>query len=127
MDISIISMIWQALVTVLCILFAVKLRKMEDRVENRIEALFTALLKSAGDSAMDIDDLRNYITVVESENKERLAALNDKYEQAEEMMQQVRNAAEEAAETEKKMQDGIAEIINYNGLEKIISTINFKD
>lgn len=116
MDTSIVSLIWQALVTVLCILFAVKLRRM-DRL------LSTALLNAT----RDIDDLRNYITEVESENKEHLATLNDKYEQAEEMMQQVRSAAEEAAETEKKMQDGITEILNYSGIEKIRSTFSFKD
>ena len=119
MDTSIVSLIWQALVTVLCILFAVKLRRMD----RRVAVLSTALLNAV----RDIDDLRNYITEVESENKEHLAALNDKYEQAEEMMQQVRSAAEEAAETEKKMQDGITEILNYSGIEKIRSTFSFKD
>lgn len=115
----IILLIWQSLVTVLCFLFAAKLRN----AENRVDALSAALVSSA----RDINDLRNYITEVESENKEHLADLNDRYEQAEEMMQQVRNAAEEAAETEKKMQDGITEILNYSGLEKIRSTISFKE
>lgn len=115
----IILLIWQSLVTMLCFLFATKLRN----AENRVDALSTALVSSA----RDINDLRNYITEVESENKEHLADLNDRYEQAEEVMQQVRNAAEEAAETEKKMQDGITEILNYSGLEKIRSTISFKE
>ena len=38
------------------------------------------------------------------------------------MIQQVHKAAEEAELTEKKMQDGITEILNYSGLRKMQDT-----
>ena len=114
MEYSIVLIIWQCIVTVLCVMFAVKLMKFT----KHIDALFTALFNAA----RDIDDLRNYITEVRQEIKGQLDEINDKYDAAEEMIQQVHKAAEEAELTEKKMQDGITEILNYSGLRKMQDT-----
>ena len=114
MGYSVVFIIWQAVVTVLCVMFAVRLVKFA----NQIDALFTAIFNSA----KDIDDLRNYITEVRQEIKGQLDEINDKYDAAEEMIQQVHKAAEEAELTEKKMQDGITEILNYSGLRKMQDT-----
>lgn len=111
---QVVFLIWEVLVTALLIVLGCKLSK----AHEQIDALFTALFNVS----RDIDDVRNFITEVENENKERISVLNDKYEQAEDMMNQVRNAAEEAAATERKMQDGITEIMNYSGIEAIRKT-----
>ena len=114
MEYSVVLAIWQGIVTVLCVMFAIRLIKFA----KQIDALFTALFNAAN----DIDDLRNYITEVRQEIKGQLDEINDKYDAAEEMIQQVRKAAEEAEITEKKMQDGITEILNYSGLRKMQDT-----
>lgn len=114
MEYSVVLIIWQCVVTILCVMFAVRLIKFA----KQIDALFTAMFNAA----RDIDDLRNYITEVRGEIKEQLDEINDKYDAAEEMIQQVHKAAEEAELTEKKMQDGITEILNYSGLRKMQDT-----
>lgn len=114
MEYSVVLIIWQGVVTVLCVMFAVRLIKFA----KQIDALFTALFNAA----RDIDDLRNYITEVRQETKGQIDEINDKYDAAEETIQQVRKAAEEAEITEKKMQDGITEILNYSGLRKMQDT-----
>ena len=114
MEYSVVLAIWQGIVTVLCVMFAVRLVKFA----NQIDALFTAIFNSA----KDIDDLRNYITEVRQETKGQIDEIIDKYDAAEEMIQQVHKAAEEAELTEKKMQDGITEILNYSGLRKMQDT-----
>ena len=114
MEYSVVLAIWQGIVTVLCVMFAVKLNKFA----KQIDALFTALFNAA----RDIDDLRNYITEVRQEINGQLDEINDKYDAAEEMIQQVHKAAEEAEITEKKMQDGIREILDYSGLRKMQET-----
>ena len=114
MEYSVVFIIWQAVVTVLCVMFAVRLVKFA----KQIDTLFMAVRNSM----IGIDDLRNYITEVRGEIKEQLDEINDKYDAAEEMMQQVHKAAEEAELTEKKMQDGITEILNYSGLRKMQDT-----
>ena len=114
MEYSVVFIIWQCVVSVLCLIFAVKLIKFT----KQIGTLFTALFSAAN----DIDDLRNYITEVRQEIKGQLDEINDKYDAAEEMIQQVHKAAEEAELTEKKMQDGITEILNYSGLRKMQDT-----
>ena len=114
MEYSVVLAIWQGIVTVLCVMFAIRLIKFA----KQIDALFTALFSAAN----DIDDLRNYITEVRQATKVQIDGINDKYDAAEEMIQQVHNAAEEAELTEKKMQDGITEILNYSGLRKMQDT-----
>ena len=114
MEYSVVFTIWQGIVTVLCVMFTVKLIKFA----KQIDTLFTALFRAAN----DIDDLRNYITEVRQETKGQIDEINDKYDAAEEMIQQVHKAAEEAELTEKKMQDGITEILNYSGLRKMQDT-----
>ena len=114
MEYSVILAIWQGIVTVLCVMFAIRLIKFA----KQIDALFAALFNAAN----DIDDLRNYITEVRQEIKGQLDEINDKYDAAEEMIQQVHKAAEEAELTEKKMQDGIREILDYSGLRKMQDT-----
>lgn len=69
--------------------------------------------------AADIDDVRNYITEVEHELRDKLDELQEKYDAADEMIRQVTRSAEEAAATEKRMQDGIAAILNYNSQKEI--------
>ena len=114
MEYSVVVLIWQCVVSVLCVMFAVK----PNKFAKQIDALFTALFNAA----RDIDDLRNYITEVRQEIKGQLDEINDKYDAAEEMIQQVHKAAEEAEITEKKMQDGIREILDYSGLRKMQET-----
>ena len=114
MEYSVVFIIWQCIVTVLCVMFAVRLNKFA----KQINALFTMIFNEAN----DIDDLRNYITEVRQEINGQLDEINDKYNAAEEMIQQVHKAAEEAELTEKKMQDGITEILNYSGLRKMQDT-----
>ena len=114
MEYSVVLAIWQGIVTVLCVIFAVKLNKLA----RQIDGMFMAMRNSM----KDIDDLRNYITEVRQEIKGQLDEINDKYDAAEEMIQQVHKAAEEAELTEKKMQDGITEILNYSGLRKMQDT-----
>ena len=114
MEYSVVLAIWQGIVTVLCVMFTIRLIKFA----KQIDALFTALFNAA----RDIDDLRNYITEVRQEINGQLDEINDKYDAAEETIHQVRKAAEEAEITEKKMQDGITEILNYNGLRKMQDT-----
>ena len=67
----------------------------------------------------DIDDVRNYITEVEHELGDKLGELQEKYDAADEMIRQVTRSAEEAAATEKRMQDGIDAILNYNSQKEI--------
>ena len=114
MEYSVVFIIWQCVVTVLCVMFAVRLNKFAEQIDT----LFMAMR----DSMRDIDDLRNYITEVRQEIKGQLDEINDKYDAAEEMIQQVHKAAEEAELTEKKMQDGIREILDYSGLRKMQDT-----
>ena len=114
MEYSVVLAIWQGIVTVLCVMFAIRLIKFA----KQIDALFTALFNAA----RDIDDLRNYITEVRQEINGQLDEINDKYDAAKEMIQQVHKAAEEAELTEKKMQDGIREILDYSGLRKMQDT-----
>ena len=114
MEYSVIFTIWQCVVSVLCLMFAVKLNKLA----SQIDGMFMAMRNSM----RDIDDLRNYITEVRQEINGQLDEINDKYDAAEETIQQVRKAAEEAEITEKKMQDGITEILNYSGLRKMQDT-----
>ena len=114
MEYSVALAIWQGIVTVLCVMFAVRLVK----CAKQMDTLFTMMFNAAN----DIDDLRNYITEVRQEINGQLDEINDKYNAAEEMIQQVHKAAEEAELTEKKMQDGIAEILNYSGLRKMQDT-----
>ena len=114
MEYSVVLAIWQGIVTVLCVMFAIRLIKFA----KQIDALFTALFNAAN----DIDDLRNYITEVRQEINGQLDEINDKYDAAKEMIQQVHKAAEEAELTEKKMQDGIREILDYSGLRKMQDT-----
>lgn len=114
MEYSVVLIIWQCVVSVLCLIFAVRLIKFA----KQIDALFKALRNSM----RDIDDLRNYITEVRQEIKGQIDEINDKYNAAEEMIQQVHKAAEEAELTEKKMQDGIREILDYSGLRKMQDT-----
>ena len=114
MEYSVVFTIWQCVVSVLCLIFIVSLNKFT----KQIDALFTALFNAAN----DIDDLRNYITEVRQETKGQIDEIIDKYDAAEETIQQVRKAAEEAELTEKKMQDGITEILNYSGLRKMQDT-----
>lgn len=114
MEYSVALAIWQAVVTVLCVMFAIRLIKFA----KQIDTLFTMMFNAAN----DIDDLRNYITEVRQEINGQLDEINDKYNAAEEMIQQVNKAAEEAELTEKKMQDGIREILDYSGLRKMQDT-----
>ena len=114
MEYSVVLAIWQGIVTVLCVMFAIRLIKFA----NQIDTLFMAVRNSL----RDIDDLRNYITEVRQEIKGQLDEINDKYDAVEEMIQQVHKAAEEAELTEKKRQDGITEILNYSGLRKMQDT-----
>lgn len=114
MEYSVVLIIWQGVVTVLCVMFAVRLIKFAKQIDALFKALFSA--------ANDIDDLRNYITEVRQEINGQLDEINDKYNAAEEMIHQVHKAAEEAELTEKKMQDGITEILNYSGLRKMQDT-----
>ena len=114
MEYSVVFIIWQCVVSVLCLIFIVSLNKFA----KQIDGMFMAMR----DSMRDIDDLRNYITEVRQEINGQLDEINDKYDAAEEMIQQVHKAAEEAELTEKKMQDGITEILNYSGLQKMQDT-----
>ena len=86
MEYSVVLAIWQGIVTVLCVMFAIRLIKFA----KQIDALFTALFNAAN----DIDDLRNYITEVRQEAKGQIDEIIDKYDAAEETIQQVRKAAE---------------------------------
>lgn len=67
----------------------------------------------------DVDDVRNYITEVEQEMRDKLSELQEKYDAADEMIHQVTRSAEEAAATEKRMQDGIDAILNYNSQKRL--------
>ena len=67
----------------------------------------------------DVDDVRNYITEVEQEVRDKLNELQEKYDAADEMIHQVTRSAEEAAATEKRMQDGIDAILNYNSQKRL--------
>ena len=67
----------------------------------------------------DIDDVRNYITEVEQEMRDKLNELQEKYDAADEMIHQVTRSAEESAATEKRMQDGIDAILNYNSQKRL--------
>ena len=118
MEYSVVLIIWQCIVTVLCVMFAVRLIKFAKQIDTLFKALFNA--------ANDIDDLRNYITEVRQETKGQIDEINDKYDAAEEMIQQVHKAAEEAELTEKKMQDGITEKLKYSGLRKMQDTFRGK-
>ena len=107
MEYSVVFTIWQCVVSVLCLIFIVSLNKFA----KQIDALFMAMRNSM----RDIDDLRNYITEVRQEIKGQIDEINDKYDAAEEMIQQVHKAAEEAEITEHKKHDGLTEKLNYSG------------
>lgn len=126
---DIVFVIWQCLITVTCLILVLTGNGIFRQIDDAFEALhnLTKVVNENEEAARtDIDDLRYYITEVENDIKLKLEVLNDKYEAAEEMMKQVRRAAEEAEMTEKKMQDGITEILNFSGIEKVQGNFNFK-
>lgn len=126
---NIVFVIWQCLITVTCLILVLTSNRIFRRIDDAFEALHNlakVVNKNEEAARTDIDDLRYYITEVENDVKLKLEVLNDKYEAAEEMMKQVRRAAEEAEMTEKKMQDGITEILNFSGIEKVQGNFNFK-
>lgn len=126
---NILFAIWQCLITVTCLTLALTCNKILRQIDDVFAAmknLVRVVNERKKATQADIDDLRNYITEVEDGFRAKLGILNDKYEAAEEMMKQVRRAAEEAEATEKKMQDGISEILNYSGIEKVQDAFNFR-
>lgn len=126
---NIVFVIWQCLITVTYLILVLTSNRIFRRIDDAFEALHNlakVVNKNEEAARTDIDDLRYYITEVENDAKLKLEVLNDKYEAAEEMMKQVRRAAEEAEMTEKKMQDGITEILNFSGIEKVQGNFNFK-
>jgi len=100
--------------------------KRADEADTKAEAAQTMIISTSAyvgsarvEIEEDIDDVRNYINEVEDELLEKIESLQDKYDAADEMIKQVTRTAEEAQETEKKMQDGIDAILNYNSQKAI--------
>lgn len=117
---------------VLCFVVAVEaialnfVGKRADEADTKAEAAQTMVINTTtyirnarAEIDDDINDVRLYITEVKSELLEKIESLQDKYDAADEMIRQVTRTAEEAQETEKKMQDGIDAILNYNSQKAI--------
>lgn len=96
-----------------------KAEDMADGALTIIANMSSAEMETHRQINADIDDVRNYITEVETELLEKIDELRELYDAADEMIRQVTRTAEEAQATEKKMQEGIDAILNYNSQKAI--------
>ena len=115
-----IALITAVIAELLCImaLFALYARLKRTVIDGMAHMAQAAAEQGKKQSA-DVDDVRNYITEVEQELHDKLNELQEKYDAADEMIHQVTRSAEEAAATEKRMQDGIDAILNYNSQKRL--------
>ena len=115
-----IALITAVIVELLCItaLFVLYARLKRTVIDGMAHIAQAAAEQSKRQGA-DVDDVRNYITEVEQELRDKLNELQEKYDAADEMIHQVTRSAEEAAATEKRMQDGIDAILNYNSQKRL--------
>ena len=115
-----IALITAVIVELLCItaLFVLCTRLKRTVIDGMAHMAQAAAEQGKKQSA-DVDDVRNYITEVEQEMRDKLNELQEKYDAADEMIHQVTRSAEEAAATEKRMQDGIDAILNYNSQKRL--------
>lgn len=115
-----IALITAVIAELLCIiaLFALYARLKRTVIDGMAHMAQAAAEQGKRQSA-DVDDVRNYITEVEQEIRDKLNELQEKYDAADEMIHQVTRSAEEAAVTEKRMQDGIDAILNYNSQKRL--------
>ena len=115
-----IALITAVIAELLCTiaLFALYAR-LKRTVINGMAHIAQAAAEQGKRQIADVDDVRNYITEVEQEMRDKLNELQEKYDAADEMIDQVTRSAEEAAATEKRMQDGIDAILNYNSQKRL--------
>lgn len=113
-------MITAVIAELLCItaLFALCTR-LKRTVIDGMAHMAQATAEQGKKQSADVDDVRNYITEVEQELRDKLNELQEKYDAADEMIHQVTRSAEEAAATERRMQDGIDAILNYNSQKRL--------
>ena len=115
-----IALITAVIVELLCIiaLFVLSTR-LKRAVIDGMAHMAQAAAEQGKKQSADVDDVRNYITEVEQELRDKLNELQEKYDAADEMIHQVTRSAEEAAATERRMQDGIDAILNYNSQKRL--------
>ena len=115
-----IALITAVIAEVLCIIaLFVLYARLKRTVIDGMAHMAQAAAEQGKRQNADVDDVRNYITEVEQEIRDKLNELQEKYDAADEMIHQVTRSAEEAAVTEKRMQDGIDAILNYNSQKRL--------
>lgn len=115
-----IALITAVIVELLCIIaLFVLYARLKRTVIDGMAHMAQAAAEQGKRQIADVDDVRNYITEVEQELHDKLNELQEKYDAADEMIHQVTRSAEEAAATEKRMQDGIDAILNYNSQKRL--------
>ena len=115
-----IALITAVIAELLCIMaLFVLYARLKRTVIDGMAHMAQAAAEQGKRQTADVDDVRNYITEVEQELHDKLNELQEKYDAADEMIHQVTRSAEEAAVTEKRMQDGIDAILNYNSQKRL--------
>lgn len=115
-----IALITAVIIELLCIIaLFVLYARLKRTVINGMAHIAQAAAEQGKRRSADVDDVRNYITEVEQEIRDELNELQEKYDAADEMIHQVTRSAEEAVATEKRMQDGIDAILNYNSQKRL--------
>ena len=115
-----IALITAVIAELLCIIaLFVLYARLKRTVIDGMAHMAQAAVEQGKRQSADVDDVRNYITEVEQEIRDKLNELQEKYDAADEMIHQVTRSAEEAAATEKRMQDGIDAILNYNSQKRL--------
>ena len=115
-----IALITAVIAELLCIIaLFVLYARLKRTVIDGLAHMAQATAEQGKRQSADVDDVRNYITEVEQEMRDKLNELQEKYDAADEMIHQVTRSAEEAAATEKRMQDGIDAILNYNSQKRL--------
>ena len=115
-----IALITAVIAELLCIIaLFVLYARLKRTVINGMAHMAQAAAEQGKRQSADVDDVRNYIPEVEQEMRDKLNELQEKYDAADEMIHQVTRSAEEAAAPEKRMQDGIDAILNYNSQKRL--------
>lgn len=121
MKIALITAVIVEFVSILILfILHIRLRRFTSETEAR---LVSAIARKSRELRHGIDDIYGGVAEITGEITNKLSDLQEKYEAAEEMIHQVTRSAEEAAATEKKMQDGIDAILNYNSQIRFDSDI----
>lgn len=105
-------------IALILILFALK--RLADRVDDAID-MVAGLAAVISETKASLGDTQGYVSELETDIKQQISDLSERYEEAGALINAAREAAEEellaakaAQETERRLQDGINSILNYS-------------